>query len=164
MGLSKKFSTKAWFLSLSALFFLVFGCSKKSDTAHHGSDTHGPANWKFNLPPGDPANGKQLFVELECYKCHEVKGEPFPMVVETEKGIGPELSQMAGMHPAEFFAESIINPDAVIDPEDKEKGFLGLDGKSRMPSYSDVLTVKQVTDLAAYLNSLKRDDPKRHRH
>jgi mono/diheme cytochrome c family protein len=52
----------------------------------------------------------------------------------------------------------------VIDPEDKEKGFLGPDGKSRMPSYSDVLTVKQVADLAAYLNSLKRDDPKRHRH
>jgi mono/diheme cytochrome c family protein len=89
---------------------------------------------------------------LECYKCHEVKGESYPALAETEKGIGPELSQMAGMHPPEFFAESIINPDAVIDPEDKEKGFLGLDGKSRMPSYSDVLTVKQVADLAAYLN------------
>lgn len=27
-----------------------------------------------------------------------------------------------------------MNPDAVIDPEDKEKGFLGPDGKSRMSS------------------------------
>jgi mono/diheme cytochrome c family protein len=142
---------------------LALGCSKKSET-HHSSETHGPANWKLTLPPGDPANGKQLFVELECYKCHEVKGESFPQGAAAEKGIGPELSQMAGMHPPEFFAESITNPDAVIDPEDKEKGFLGPDGKSRMPSYSDVLTVKQVADLAAYLNSLKRDDPKGHRH
>ncbi|HSE86838.1 MAG TPA: cytochrome c [Candidatus Binatia bacterium] len=158
MRLNKTFSTKAWFLSLSALFFLVFGCSKKSETSH-SSGEQTPANWKFTLPLGDPANGKQLFVELECYKCHEVKGEPFPKVAETEKGIGPELSQMAGMHPAEFFAESIVNPDAVIDPEDKEKGFLGPDGKSRMPSYSDVLTVRQVADLAAYLNSLKKRRP-----
>lgn len=59
-------------------------------------------------------------MELECYKCHEVKGESLPTVAETEKGIGPELSQMAGMHPPEFFAESIVNPNAVIDPEDKD--------------------------------------------
>lgn len=71
------------------------------------------------------------------------------------KGIGPELSQMAGMHPVEFLAESIINPNAVIDPEDKEKGYVGEDGRSKMPDYSDVLTVRQVADLAAYLDSLK---------
>ena len=29
------------------------------------------------------------------------------------------FAKMAGMHPAEFFAESIVNSDAVIDPEDK---------------------------------------------
>jgi hypothetical protein len=29
----------------------------------------------------------------------------------------PELSEMAGMDPPEFFAESIINPNAVIDPD-----------------------------------------------
>ena len=112
------------------------------------------------MPPGDSASGKQLFVELECYKCHEVKGESLPTVAETEKGIGPELSTMAGMHPPEFFAESIVNPNAVIDPEDYEKGFLGTDGISRMPTFSEVLTVKQVADLAAYLNSLKRENSK----
>jgi hypothetical protein len=29
-------------------------------------------------------------------------------------------AQMAGKHPAEFFAEFIGNPDAVIDPEDNK--------------------------------------------
>ena len=64
---------------------------------------------------------------------------------------------------AEFFAESIVNPNAVIDPQDKEMGFLGADGKSRMPTYSDVLTVKQLADLATYLHSLKRDKHSGHR-
>jgi mono/diheme cytochrome c family protein len=32
---------------------------------------------------------------------------------------------------------------------------VGEDGKSKMPDYSDILTVKQVADLAAYLASLK---------
>jgi mono/diheme cytochrome c family protein len=116
------------------------------------------------LPPGDSVEGKQLFVELECYKCHEIKGETFPVVQEEDKGIGPELSQMAGMHPLEFFAESIVNPNAVLLPQDKESGFLGDDGKSKMPTYSDVLTVNQVADLAVYLNSLDRTNHGNHRH
>jgi hypothetical protein len=57
-------------------------------------------------------------------------------VSEGEKGVGPELSQMAGMHPPEFFAESIINPNAVIDPKGKDLGYLGENGKSKMPDYT----------------------------
>lgn len=51
----------------------------------------------------------------------------------------PELSEMAGMHPPEFFLESIINSNAVIDPKGKELGYLGEDGKSKMPDYTSVL-------------------------
>ena len=61
---------------------------------------------------------------------------------------------MAGMHPIEFFAESIANPDAVIDADAKEQGHVDDDGKSKMPSFADVLTVKQLADLATYLASL----------
>lgn len=120
------------------------------------------AGWKFTLPRGDPIQGRKIFVDAECYKCHEVKGETFPAMTEGEKGVGPELSQMAGMHPPEFFAESIINPNAVIDPDAKEKGHLGEDGKSKMPDFSDVLTIRQVADLAAYLASLKGREHKTH--
>jgi mono/diheme cytochrome c family protein len=164
MRLNLESLTKTLVICFVGVIFLSLSCSKKSEseTSHHSSGEQTRENWKFTLLPGDSASGKQLFVELECYKCHEVKGESLPTVAETEKGIGPELSQMAGMHPAEFFAESIVNPNAVIDPEDKEKGYLGPDGKSRMPTYSEVLTVKQVADLAAYLNSLKRESTKGH--
>lgn len=115
-----------------------------------------PDNWKFSIARGDPAAGRELFVELECFKCHEIKGENFPGVAPEEKGIGPELSQMAGSHTLEFFVESIVNPDAVIDAEAREEGHLGPDGRSRMPSFADVLTIKQASDLATYLDSLAK--------
>jgi mono/diheme cytochrome c family protein len=140
-------------------------CTKNAEQepSHRHTGEHMPPDWKFTLPTGNAGEGKKLFVELECYKCHEIEGESFPVVGEGEKGVGPELSQMAGTHPTEFFAESIVNPNAVIDSQDKEMGFLGTDGKSRMPTYSDVLTVKQLADLATYLKSLKRDEHLRHR-
>ena len=113
------------------------------------------SDWKFTLPRGDASEGRKVFIEAECYKCHEVKGETFPTVAERERGIGPELSQMADMHPPEFFAESIINPNAVIDPDAKKLGYIGEDGKSKMPDYTGVLTIKQLDDLVSYIASLK---------
>lgn len=149
---------------LSGGVFLT-SCSKeqKKEEAGRGMAEHGmQASWRFTLPKGDPVGGRKVFLELECYKCHEIKGETFPAVSIAEKGVGPELSQMAGMHPMEFFVESIINPNTVIDPDAKEKVYLGDDGKSRMPNYNDILTVKQVSDLASYLASLKGEGRKSH--
>ena len=146
-------------LVIAAGAFFFTSCSREGkvkEAGQQGMEEHGmPADWKFSLPKGDPAQGREIFVQLECYKCHEIKGETFPAMAKGESGIGPELSQMAGMHPIEFYAESIVNPNAVIDPEDKSRGYLGEDGKSKMPDYSDVLTVKQLADLAIYLASLK---------
>jgi len=135
----------------------------KSKEAGPEMVVHGMApGWKFSLPQGDPAQGRQWFVKLECYKCHEIKGEEFPAVAAADKGVGPDLSQMAGLHPVEFFAESIINPNAVVDADAKEKGYLGADGKSKMPDYNDILTGKELADLAAYLTSLKAQEHKAH--
>jgi mono/diheme cytochrome c family protein len=142
-----------------AAFGLFISCSKEQKAEkidHQKMGEHGMTrDWKFTLPQGNATEGRKIFVEAECYKCHEVKGEAFPSVTEKDKGVGPELSQMAGMHPPEFFAESIINPNAVIDPDAKKLGYVGEDGKSKMPDYDSVLTIKQVADLASYIASLK---------
>lgn len=154
------------FILVVASLALLTSCRKEPEHAkEHASGTpdHGtPANWKFTLPPGRPAEGRKMFVEAECYKCHEIKSETFPAIVKDKGDVGPELSQMAGMDPIEYFAESIINPNAVIDPKGKELGYVGDDGKSKMPDYSDVLTLRQITDLAAYLASLKGSEHKTH--
>jgi len=34
-------------------------------------------------------------------------------------------------------------------------GYTGLDGLSKMPSYADSMTLKQLVDVVAYLKSLK---------
>jgi len=124
-------------------------------TQQPASDPHAahgtPKGWKFTLPKGDPARGREVFAKLECYACHEVKGERFPAPIEQTK-VGPELSQMAPLHAAEFFAEAVINPSAVID---KGKGYQGADGSSKMPSFNDSMTVQEAIDLVAYLRSLK---------
>ena len=158
-------TTTAVLLYILGFSAITISCTKNAEQepSHRDTGEHTPPNWKFTLPTGDAGEGKKLFVELECYKCHEIERESFPVVAEGDKGIGPELSQMAGTHPLEFFAESIVNPNAVIDPQDKEMGFLGPDGMSRMPTYSDTLTVKQLADLATYLKSLNRDEHSGHR-
>ncbi len=146
-------------LVLFAIIASFTACSKErkaKEMKHLEMEAHGmPSDWKSTVSQGSPIEGRKLFIEMECYKCHEVKGEAFPGVSEGEKGVGPELSQMAGMHPPEYFAESIINPNAVIDPDAKKFGYVGEDGKSKMPDYNSVLTIKQVADLASYIASLK---------
>jgi hypothetical protein len=115
--------------------------------ADHGT----PAEWKFKWPKGDPAKGRQVFVKLECYSCHEVKGEKFP--APTDKGkVGPELSMMGPLHDALYFAEAIINPSASIEPG---KPYSAADGSSKMPSYNDSMLVQELIDLVAFLQSLK---------
>ncbi len=106
-----------------------------------------PPGWTFTVPAGDAARGRQVFANLECHKCHVVKNGGFP----APTGAGPELTGMGAHHPAEYFAESILAPNAVIVDG---PGYTGPDGKSTMPSYADTLTLAQWTDIVAYLKSL----------
>ena len=118
-----------------------------------------PRGWKFTLPPGDPAKGRQVFADLECYKCHAVKGEGFPPSGGDAKNTGPELTGMGSHHPAEYFAESILAPNAVVLDG---PGYTGGDGTSIMPSYADSLSVTQLLDLVAYLKSLTNGEGGHH--
>jgi cytochrome c1 len=127
----------------------------------HGADhPHGtPSDWKFTLPKGDARKGRAVFVKFECYACHEVKGQKFAGA-KAHGSIGPELSKMAGHHEAEFFAEAILNPNAVIDAAQ----YRAPDGTSRMPSYNDLMTVQELVDLVAFLKSLGPTDAADHKH
>ena len=109
-----------------------------------------PRGWKFTLPAGDPKTGREIFAKLECNKCHEVKPD-FPRGERAAGDVGPELTGMGDHHPAEYFAQSIVDPNAVILAG---PGFVGADGRSVMPDYRDSLTFTELVDLVAYLKSL----------
>jgi hypothetical protein len=106
-----------------------------------------PPGWIFAPPPGDAARGREVFVRLGCFACHRVPGEGFP----PSSGVGPDLAGAGEHHPAGYLLESVINPSAVIVDG---PGHTGPDGLSRMPSYADRLTVTDLRDLVAYLESL----------
>jgi mono/diheme cytochrome c family protein len=121
-----------------------------------GGEAHGtPPGWSFRLPDGDSATGRLVFVEFECYTCHQVAGEAFPRS-GAGGDVGPDLSRMGPLHPPEYFAEAVMNPDAVLT---EGPGFLRPDGKSRMPSYTESMTLQQLIDLVAYLRTLGAGSP-----
>lgn len=113
-----------------------------------------PKGWTFRVPPGDPDQGRKLFIELECHQCHSVRGEKIPPIERGPEDVGPDLTGMGSQHPPEYFAESILNPNRIIVTE---KGYAGEDGLSTMPSYADVLTLQDLIDLVAYLSSLREE-------
>jgi Cu/Ag efflux protein CusF len=107
---------------------------------------HHPKDWRFTMPTGDAAKGRAVFEKFECYYCHQIRGENFPSPTEN----APELSQMGPVHPVEFFAESIVNPNAVIP-----KTYRQADGKSPMTNFAEKMTVQELIDVSAYVASLK---------
>jgi Cu/Ag efflux protein CusF len=109
-------------------------------------EAHHPRGWRFTMPKGDPAKGRRVFEKFECHYCHEVRGETFPAPVES----APELSQMGGSHPAEFFAESVMNPNAVVP-----RNYRDATGKSPMTNFAEKMTVQELIDVVAYVASLR---------
>lgn len=114
------------------------------------SDRHSAAG--FRLPSsGDMERGKAVFLELKCHTCHQVNGVNLPhspSTAEVRVMLGGEtLRDMTDG----YLVTSIINPSARIAPhrDDLRKP----DGTSRMPIYADNLTVRQLTDLVAFLQS-----------
>lgn len=123
---------------------------------HDDLHRHGgvPPGWIFRFPDGDPAAGRAVFVKLRCYECHEIRGERFPPRPPGSAPGGPELTGMGGHHLAEYLAESILDPNAVIVAE---PGYTDAQGFSIMPDYREVLTVGELIDLVAYVKSLTED-------
>jgi len=140
------------YLTLSLVLALITwqGLARGEEQPDHqakGEDHH-PKGWSFTLPQGDPSKGREVFAKFACYACHRVVGEDFPDLGPA--AVGPELTQMGPMHPLEFFAESLVNPDAVI----AEDRFKAKDGRSMMRSFNNLMTVQELIDLSAYLASL----------
>lgn len=129
-----------------AMFFLFASISRVKAAE---VEMHHPKGWTFTMPKGDPVKGRTVFDKFSCYSCHEVRGEKFP-APDKGQAVGPELSQMGPMHPLEYFTESTINPNAV-----GAKKYRGPDGKSKMPSFNEDMTVQELVDLSAYMASLR---------
>jgi Cu/Ag efflux protein CusF/cytochrome c553 len=123
----------------------VVAAEKGPSAKAKAPETHHPQGWRFTMPTGDAAKGRAVFEKFECYDCHEVRGENFPYPTDS----APELSQMGPLHPVEYFAESVIHPDAIVP-----RPFRNAQGKSPMTDFTEKMTLRELIDVSAYIASL----------
>jgi mono/diheme cytochrome c family protein len=124
-------------LSLSLLLILALGL-----TACGGGDAAPAA--------GDPVAGEKVYNEVAapaCITCHSL--EPgVDLVGPSSANIGAEAgSRVSGQSAEDYLRESIVDPNAYV-----VEGY----AQGLMPgTYRSQLTDQQVSDLVAYLLTLK---------
>lgn len=138
-------------LLIGAGIGLIVGC---------GPPERSPAG--FSLPEGDPAHGQEAFVELKCNACHRVQGLDLPEPV-ADPPVPVTLGGTVDYQPTDGrFVASIIDPSHKVGPYPAELVKSG--DQSRMADYSDVMTVRQLRDLVAFLHSRYQYKPTRPMH
>ena len=108
----------------------------------------------FRLPDGDAERGKAAFLELKCYNCHTVSGVDLAVR-------GKEYAYLRSVvlggetRRVKTYGElvtSIINPSHALAPG-YPKELITKGDQSAMTNFNDTLTVRQLTDLVAFLQS-----------
>jgi sulfur-oxidizing protein SoxX len=129
------------FWSLAVAFTVALpGCTPKPASGHG-----------FTLPAGDAEQGKVVFMTHNCHQCHRISGVEPPPEDEREMNImlGGEVRRISTYGE---LVTSVINPSHKLARGYAEEATTE-DGESKMTNYNDVLTVSELIDLVAYLQS-----------
>lgn len=103
------------------------------------------------LPDGDPIRGRAAFVERGCLACHDPafdEAMPSPAHPELAVTLGGKVRWVPGVG---HIASDIAVPSARISRAAASS--TTADGRSRMPDLSSSLTLREVADLAAYVQT-----------
>lgn len=105
----------------------------------------------LHLPEGDGAKGEALFVSLGCVGCHIVAGADLP-----EPATGRAMRVVLGSQTSRMSYGQLVT--AIVNPSHRlsrryRADEVSVEGESLMTSYNDVMTVTQLTDLVAFLES-----------
>lgn len=133
-------SFTAFCVSMILLIVTVSGCTPK------------PTSGKgFTLPSGDAEKGKAVFTAHNCQQCHRVSGvEPPPEDGrEMNIALGGEVRRISTYGE---LVTSVINPSHKLARGYGDENQTN-DGESKMTNYNDVLTVSELIDLVAFLQS-----------
>ena len=106
----------------------------------------------FRLPDGDATVGEEVFVSLDCVSCHTVKGHELPAPLQpgpVSVALGGEVTKIKTYGE---LVSSIINPSHKIT-RNYPKDQVTKDGESLMLIYNEEMTVQQLIDLVAFLQS-----------
>ncbi len=105
----------------------------------------------FALPDGSAEQGRDEFVQLQCNSCHVVVGLELPEPATR----GPVIVKLGGqVGRIKTYGELVTS---IINPSHKIAGAypaaVSRDGESLMRVYNEVMTVQQLIDLVAFLQS-----------
>ena len=106
----------------------------------------------LRLPNGDVVAGKEAFQRLGCNGCHSIAGED----AEASE-VGRDVVVVLGgdVGHVETHGElvtSIVNPSHGFPPEYARED-VTKKGRSKMMSFNETMTVKELIDLTEYLQS-----------
>lgn len=106
----------------------------------------------LHLPEGNVEKGKAAFLALKCHECHRVEGVEFPApvsTVATNVVLGGKVTRIQSYGE---LVTSVINPSHGL-----AEGFDKIQARgaklSPMPEFNDTMTVSQMIDLVAFLQS-----------
>lgn len=129
-------------LLLTMVLTVTYGCATPPPKSGQG----------FTLPEGNAETGKTHYVYFQCNACHKIEGvdqltgsarEPYSVTLGGEV---PRIQTYGEL------VTSIINPSHRL-----AKGYpvdmVSANGKSKMRNYNDVMTVTELTDLIAFVQS-----------
>jgi len=113
----------------------------------------------FNLPKGNIEQGRMTFILLQCNACHSVTGSEVSGAgiewdgIEGEDSIHVRLGgKVTRIKTYGDLVTSIINPNHKLsrgsDPKTTTE-----DGESKMRVYNEFMSVQELIDLVAYLES-----------
>jgi hypothetical protein len=107
----------------------------------------------FTLPEGDALQGQATFNMLRCYECHSVSQVELPAVDNPEQALIRLGGEVNTVKTYGELVTSVINPShKLADGYLSDQVSTGA-GKSKMKNYNDVLTISQLIDLVAFLQS-----------
>lgn len=138
---------RIYLFTLAFVLLIAVGC------------VEGPkSSYGFTLPDGDAAMGKEMFETFACQECHTVSGVEFPdleFVTDKQVALGGEVARI------QTYGElvtSIINPSHKIATGYKVTD-VSEEGASKRTNYNSVLTVSDLIDIVAFLQSKYRLKP-----
>ena len=115
----------------------------------------------FRLPDGEVGAGREAFVRLNCHQCHSVAGDSLPKGQLADVITVPLGGEVVRVRTYGQLVTSVINPQHIINPAYRGK-YTDPAGRSLMPDYNQTMTVRELVDLVANLQSrykLKPPEP-----
>ena len=127
---------------LTALFSVLVGCDLGANSPRG-----------FSLPEGNIENGKQVFMKYRCVDCHSI---PDIEVADGHQYLTVKPIPIGGSSPRiKTYGElvtSVINPSHKISGR-QPASVTSQNGQSLMRNINDEISVTELIDLVAYLQS-----------